>query len=307
MERRDFFHRLGQLTRGVAAGTVLSSALPLLSDEIKTPDIVVAKGSPDTMISRLFNELGGIDQYIRPGNTILLKPNLAFANAPAWGTTTSPELIKKVAELCLGAGAKRVIVADHTNHESEKVFKRTGVGEALEGLPNVNLVSLDKESMYTEVTVPYGKALSAVKIAKLVQRADVLINLPCAKSHTATDISFGLKNLMGLIWNREYFHNSTDLHAAIAELAVVIRPHLTILDATRALVTNGPTGPGKVEALNLFIAGKDPLSVDAYSATLANWNNRSLTADSIKHLSHAAQIGLGDLDVTKLKIQKLDS
>jgi len=305
MERRDFFQRLGQLTRGVAAGTFFSSALPLLPEETRTPGIVVAEGTPDIMIPRIFDSMGGPASIIKPGHTVLIKPNLAFANPSSWGSGTSPEAIRKVAELCLEAGAKRVIVADHTNHESEKVFLRTGVKQALEDLAEVKLISLDKESMYTEVSVPYGKALSTVKIAKLLKRADVLINLPCAKSHTATDVSLGLKNLMGLIWDRSYFHNSTDLHAAIAELALVIRPDLTIVDATRALVTNGPTGPGKVEALGMFVAGTDPLAVDAYATTLTNWNHRSLNADRVKHLAHASRIGLGSLDLNGYHIKKM--
>ena len=101
-----------------------------------------------------------------------------------------------------------------------------------------------------------------MKIAKLLARCDVFINMPCAKSHAATQVSFGLKNLMGLIFDRTYFHSGTDLHTAIAELATVIKPHITILDATRALVTGGPTGPGKVQDMGTIIAGTNPLAVD---------------------------------------------
>ncbi|MBN2103290.1 DUF362 domain-containing protein [bacterium] len=307
MQRRDFLHRVAQLTKGAAAGAVFSSAGTLVAKEKQPPDLVVVDRSIENPVAQIFDSLGGVDKFIGPGYTVLLKPNLAFANPPKWGSTTDPEIIKTVAEFCLNAGARRVIVLDHTNHTSEKVFLKTGLGELLQGLTDVKLVSLDKETMYTEVTVPNGKALSTIKIAKLIDRADLLINLPCAKSHSGTDVSFGLKNLMGLIWERSYFHNSTDLHAAIAELATVIQPRLTILDATRALVTNGPTGPGKVENLNKLVAGTNPLLVDAYTATLAAWNNRSIAPNSIRHLSHASKIGLGDLDITKCNIQKIGS
>ncbi|MBN1782035.1 DUF362 domain-containing protein, partial [bacterium] len=243
-----------------------------------------------------------VQRFVKPGNTVLIKPNIAFANPEAWASATSPGLVRAMAELVLEAGAKRVIVADHTNHESAKCFQRTGIGAALEGLESVKLIGLDQESMFMEATVPYGKALNTVKIAKLIERSDVLINMPCAKSHAGTDVSFGLKNLMGLVWDRAYFHDSTDLHAAIAELATVIRPDLTVLDATRALVTNGPTGPGKVENLGILIAGTEPLAVDIYAAGLTTWNNRSLAPGSISHLAHASQLGLGPLDVSKLNI-----
>ena len=111
---------------------------------------------------------------------------------------------------------------------------------------------------------------------------------------------------MGLIWDRNYFHQGTDLHQGIAELATVIRPHLTIMDATRALVTNGPTGPGKVQDLNTIIAGVDPLAVDAYSLTIANWNNRSLTVDTVKHLAYAADLNVGETDLKKLVVKNVN-
>lgn len=110
---------------------------------------------------------------------------------------------------------------------------------------------------------------------------------------------------MGLIWDRQYFHSSTDLQSAIAELATVIRPQLTLLDATRALVTGGPTGPGKVQELNSIIAGTDPLAVDSYATTLVNWNNRSLNAHLVKHLSYASKIGIGAIDLKKIVIKKV--
>jgi len=163
---------------------------------------------------------------------------------------------------------------------------------------------LNRESFFSEASVPDGKALKSVKTAKLIDRCDVLINLPCAKSHAATDVSFGLKNLMGLIWDRKYFHTSTDLHAGIAELAATIRPQLTILDASRTLVTAGPTGPGKVQELHTVIAGVDPLAVDAYACTLVPWNNRSISAQMVKHLNHASSLGIGEIDLKKLEILK---
>jgi uncharacterized protein (DUF362 family) len=301
MNRRYFFEKLGRLTGAVSTGLFFSSALKS-GEEPSLPDAVIAKGSPDEILHRIFKELGGPEQFISPGNVVLIKPNIAFASPAEWGATTSPELIKSLAEICLGAGARRVIVADHTTHDAEKCFERTGIREALAGLEKVSLMALDQENMYIEKKVPYGKAIRSVKIARLIEKTDVLINLPCAKSHSGTDVSFGLKNLMGLIWDRAFFHSSTDLHAAIAELSMVIHPQLTILDASRALVTNGPTGPGKVEKLNTLIAGTRPLAVDACAASLAQWNNRSVLAESVRHLAHASHIGLGEIDMSKLNI-----
>jgi uncharacterized protein (DUF362 family) len=248
--------------------------------------------------------IGGIKKFIHPNDMVLIKPNVSFPSPKNWGSTTNPEVVKAVAQLVIEAGASRVIVADNTMRDAMICFERTGLIDALKELEKIKVIPLQRESLFAEVKVPNGNALKSVKTAKLIQRCNVLINLPCAKSHAATDVSFGLKNLMGLIWDREYFHQGTDLHTAIAELSTVIRPQLTILDATRALVTGGPTGPGKIQELNTVIASIDPLAVDAYAASIANWNNRSTNALSIKHLAHAAKIGVGEIDLDKIAIKK---
>jgi uncharacterized protein (DUF362 family) len=135
-------------------------------------------------------------------------------------------------------------------------LQKTGIKEALKGLKGVALLLVEQQRFFTEVEVPEGKELSKVEVAKEVTKSDVIINLPCAKSHSATGVSFGIKNLMGLIWDRSYLHRSTDLNQSIAELSTVIKPRLTILDATRALVTGGPGGPGKVKELGRWASGR---------------------------------------------------
>lgn len=262
------------------------------------------QGNPAAAVAKAFDLIGGIKKFINPNDMVLIKPNVSFPNPKNWGSTTNPAVVKAVAQLVIEAGASRVIVADNTMRDGMICFERTGLIDELKALEQVKVIPLQQESHFINVEVPNGQTLKSVKIAKLIQRCNVLINLPCAKSHAATDVSFGLKNLMGLIWDREYFHQGTDLHTAIAELATVIRPQLTILDATRALVTGGPTGPGKIQELNTIIASTDPLAVDAYAASLVNWNNRSTDAHSIKHLSHAAKLGVGDIDLDKINIKK---
>ena len=290
------------------AGAVASLALPSFRSFAKANsqqvELAVVQGKPVEAVIRAFDLIGGIEKYVNPNDMVLLKPNVSFPNPKNWGSTTNPEVVKAVAQLVIEAGASRVIVADNTMREGMICFERTGLINELKEIEQVKVIPLQQESYFAEIEVPNGTALKTVKIAKLIQRCNVLINLPCAKSHAATDVSFGLKNLMGLIWDREYFHQGTDLHTAIAELATVVRPQLTILDATRALVTGGPTGPGKIQELNTIIASTDPLAVDAYTASLVNWNNRSTDAQSIKHLAYAAKIGVGEIDLDKIKIKK---
>ena len=113
--------------------------------------------------------------------------------------------------------------------------------------------------------MPRGKALKKVKLMKDVLESDVFINIPTAKSHAATGVSLGMKGLMGVIWDRKYFH-SQDIHQAIADLSSVVKVDLTLLDASRALSTGGPAGPGRIVTPQTIVAGIDPVAVDALQA-----------------------------------------
>ena len=136
--------------------------------------------------------------------------------------------------------------------------------------------------------------------------ADVLINLPTAKTHSAAGVSLGLKNQMGLIWDRNAFHTRFDLAQAIADLATALRPALTLLDASRALVTGGPGGPGKVVWLHRVVAGVNPVEVDALGVTLTPWYDQVLRPDQISHLRAARALGLGELDPAQFHFQRLE-
>jgi len=306
LSRREFIRTTGKIGCFTGMGLLMNQRIFPREDLKKRSsdfDLVLVQGSPEQAVRKGLQHWGGLKKFIRPNDTILLKPNVSFPNPKEWGSTTSPEVVSTVAKLALEAGAARVIVADNTMREGDLCFRKTGLSEALKDIPKVKVLPLQKESFFHDSKVVDGKALHTVQSAKLIERCDVLINLPCAKSHSATKVSFGLKNLMGLIWDRNYFHSNTDLHRAIAELATVIRPHLTILDASRALVTGGPTGPGKVRDLSSILIGTDPLAVDAYAVTMANWNNRMEKVEFVKHLAFASKLGVGNIDVKTLSVR----
>jgi len=132
----------------------------------------------------------------------------------------------------------------------------------------------------------------------------VFINIPVAKSHSATGVSLGMKGLMGTILDRESFHSQYNINQAIADLGTVIKPHLTILDATRALVSGGPGGPGEVKKPNLIIAGVDPVAVDSYGVGIVPWYGQNFKGRQVEHLLAAHQRGLGKIDIDQLKIFK---
>lgn len=309
MRRREF---LQQGARALGASLLFETALrsaPVWSSEApaaaKFPDLAVARGGPREAVRLALGALGGIGRFLKPDSVVAIKPNISFDAPPAWGATTHPEVLAAVIEACLEAGARRVLVVDHTMGEADRAFRRTGAAEAVAAYAKAKLVSLDDPAAYTEIDVPAGISLHRTSVPILLQKADFLINLPKAKSHAATGVSLGLKNLMGLVWDRHVFHDTMDLHQGIADLATVIRPNLTILDAIAVLQTGGPTGPGDTAAPGKIVAGTDPLAVDAYAVGLSTWNRRMYKPDQVPSLQKAAAHALGRIDLGELTIAEL--
>ena len=280
-----------------------SAAVKRPGTELKA---VVVKGAPGVevarTVARALDLLGGIGRFVKSGNIVVLKPNIGFPASPEMGATTSPEVVRAMAELCLGAGASRVMVLDYPVRRPSLCLDRSGIGKSCKGLSGVHTLTLAHRKFYTEKKIPGGEALHSVEIAKDILEADVFINLPTAKSHSATGVSFGLKNLMGAIWDRNIFHSKVDLDKAIVDLASVLRSHLTVLDAARALTTGGPGGPGDVLKLDTIVAGTDPVAVDACGVELTHWYGRKFAARQVKHILYAAERGLGNLDTASDKI-----
>ncbi|MFQ6043395.1 MAG: DUF362 domain-containing protein, partial [Candidatus Poribacteria bacterium] len=246
---------------------------------------------------------GGLKQIVNPKDTVLIKPNISFPNPPQWATTTNPELISTVAKLCLEAGARRVIIADHPLRTPEKCLERTGVADVCKGANGIYIKLLQEKRDYKPVDVN-GEELKSVEIARLALKADLIINMPVAKSHSATIVSFSMKNMMGLVWDRVKFHQG-NLHQAIAELNTFVKPKLIILDATRLLLTRGPEGPGEVKELNSVIIGTDPAAVDSYAVTLARWNNRKLEPEDVDYINIAAKLSIGEIDLGKVVVREV--
>jgi uncharacterized protein (DUF362 family) len=169
---------------------------------------------------------------------------------------------------------------------------------------SVYVLALQEEKFFREIKIPQGKVLERVKVMKEILDGSVLINLPVAKSHSATGVSLGIKGLMGLIWDRESFHTQYNINQAVADLATVIKPQLTILDATRALASGGPGGPGEIKKPNLIIAGIDPIAVDSYGVSVVPWYGQNFKGRQVEHLLAAHQRGVGKIDIDQLKIFK---
>ena len=298
--RRDFVG--GSVATVVAATTPLGRALAAGSP----PDLVDVEGQdPAKMVAAALDALGGIGKFVRPGDYVVIKPNAGFANPASWATTTHPDTVVALAKACLEAKAKRVTVLEFPLGKGKRCLDRCGLSAALASVPAVKVKVLGDPSDFKKVKIPGGVATDSVEIAKAALSADVLINVPNAKAHNDTGVSFGMKNAMGLIYNRRVFHTHLDIHQAIADLARVIKPHLTIVDATRVLLTNGPAGPGETAALGRLVAAPNVVSADAYALTLARYNQRRMSLADAPHIKLAGEAGLGQTDLSRLQIRKV--
>lgn len=292
----------------MSAAITVASLLPrslLSAQELpQGPLIGVARGERSKLVKAAVDAIGGINRFIQAGNKVCIKPNISFAANVECGATTSPQVVRQLVELCLHAGASRVFIADHTIANETLCIEKSRIKEAIVDPEVVSILSLSKERYYAERSVPSGQELSTIKIAEVLQSIDVLINLPTAKSHSATGVSLGLKNLMGLIWNRNQLHK-VDLHNAIAELATIIRPDLTIIDATRVLVSGGPGGPGETITLDTVVAGTDPVAVDSYLVGMTPWYGKAFSGRQVKHIRAAANLSLGEIDVHNMNVKEV--
>ena len=296
--RRKF---LKTAAAGIALGLTGGPSFSLAEEDY---DLAVISGEPVAATKKALEALGGVSRFVKKGQRVVLKPNMSFARTPDFGATTHPWVVATVAQACIEAGAQQVLVLDHTLQRAELCIERAGIREACKNIPGVHVLALQERKFFGEVKIPRGKVLERVEVFREILDGYVLINIPVAKSHSATGVSLGLKGLMGMIWDRESFHSQYNINQAIADLATIIKPQLTILDATRALASGGPGGPGEVKKPNLVIAGIDPIAVDSYGVSIVPWYGQNFKGRQVEHILAAHQRGLGKIDIDQLKIFK---
>ena len=294
--RRKF---LKTTAAGIALGLAGTHSFSIAREEV---DLAVISGDPVAATKKALEALGGISRFVKKGQRVVLKPNMSFTRTPEFGATTHPQVVATVAQACMEAGAQQVLVLDHTLHRAELCLERTGIREACKDIPGVHVLALQERKFFREIKIPQGKVLERVEVMKEVLDSPVLINIPVAKSHSATGVSMGIKGLMGLIWDREIFHSQVNMNQALADLATIIKPQLTILDATRALTSGGPGGPGEVKKPNLIIAGIDPVAVDSYGVSVVPWYGQTFKGRQVEHLQIAHQRGLGKIDIEQSRV-----
>jgi uncharacterized protein (DUF362 family) len=304
MERREFLKRLATLGLVAGAGRWLVMPEELWAMGPATPPapplLAKAQGANWAhLVGDAIEALGGLKKFVNPGETVVVKPNMAWDRTPELGANAHPVVVRKVVELCLEAGAKQVKVLDHTCHDPRKSYLSSGIKAAVEGIKDPRtVVEFVDERRFVEVKVEKARALKKWYFYKDVLEADRFINIPVAKHHSEARLTLCLKNMMGAIggW-RGRIH--VGLHQNIADMNLILRPDLHILDATRIMLKNGPSG-GRledVEVRNLLFAGTDPVALDAYGTTLFG-----LKPEDIGYINRAHELGRGEMNLDKIKL-----
>jgi len=260
------------------------------------PEMVIARGGePRHLVRRAIQELGGIGRFISRGDVVVIKPNIAWDRAPAQAANTNPEAVSEMVRLCHEAGAKTVVVTDVSINDPRRCFERSGIAAAAraEGAQ----VILTNERRFREVDL-HGELLRSWPVFEPFLAADKVINMPVAKHHSLTGATLGMKNWYGILGGeRQRLHQH--IHESLVDLADFMRPTLTLIDAYRVLVRNGPSG-GNVSDVALektVIAGTDPVALDAYAAK-AYWD---LDYHTMLYLKLASDRGLGNLNFESVR------
>lgn len=301
IDRRTFMRRSLQAAVAAAAAGSLPVLLPVpaaLADG--APPLAVRKGTDiPRLVGETLDALGGMAGFVRPGEVVVLKPNIGWDRTAAMAANTHPEVVTALARLCLDAGAKRVRIFDRTCNDERRCYVQSGIREAVEALRSdrVSLEYVDRRD-FQEVEIRGGKVFPRWEFYRPVLEADRLINAPIAKHHSISRLTLGMKNLMGVIGgNRGRLHQ--EIAEALTDLAMVLHPDLTVVDATRILVANGPQG-GRLEDVRYpqtLIASPDMLAADAYAATLFDFR-----PEEIPTIVAAARRGVGVMDLTKVRM-----
>jgi uncharacterized protein (DUF362 family) len=307
--RREAVVRLSQAALAGAAvvggGTFFAGRATARADAPALPDWRVhvegaagrtyaARGDdPARNVQRVLAALGGMEAFVRKGDVVLLKPNAGWDRLAEQAANTDPAVLATLVRACRQAGAKEVLVADISCNDPQRCFARSGIRKAAE---DAGARVLDARELKT-VAVAIPGAAAGLEVIEPLLRATKVINVPVAKHHGLSRATLGMKNWFGVLGRgRARLHQ--DIDRSIAELAATFRPTLTVLDATRVLLANGPQGGSldDVRAVGAVCAGVDPVLCDAWGA-----GTLDLKPAQLAFIGEAERRGLGRSDVSLVR------
>lgn len=244
--------------------------------------------------------LGGMGRFVAKGANVIVKPNICVAyHGPEYAATTNPWVVATLVKMCFESGASNVTVMDFPfGGTQEAAYAISGIKDQVEAAGG----QMAAMPMFKFVTtaIPNAVRLKQVNIFEDILKADVVINVPIAKVHDLSRLTLGMKNLMGVVRERQPLHGHISQN--LADLTSLVKPALTVVDAVRVLVSHGPTGGSldDVKKLDTVVASPDIVAADSYAATLFG-----LQPDSLGYIAAATAMGLGRSDLNNLRIEEI--
>jgi uncharacterized protein (DUF362 family) len=300
--RRDAVKKIVRLSGGIlVAGTAPILFSPKQGTAGVTTDGWIVDGlgrqpgySVKALTRKVFEKAGGMHRFIYRGDVVAIKPNISWAREPHLAATTNPAVLEAVIELCQEAGAKKVRIADNTIHTARRCFAITGAAQVAQKT-GADLVH-PRSSRMRKMKL-HGNRLDVWPVFTPLVEADKVINLPVAKVHGLSGLTLGMKNWIGAVGGRRGALHQ-DIHQTIVDLAQFFKPDITLIDATRIMISNGPSGGSlsDVRAENRLILSNDPVAADARAALLFGKNPEEIGFIRLGH-----KWGLGTLDLSQLK------
>jgi len=296
MDRRRFLKDIA--ATGLAAGLAPASLRGGQAQIAAYPDIGFVQGeSPAALAREAVKIIGGMRRFVAVGDVVMVKPNIGWDRTPELAACTNPEVVKTLVELCTEAGAKKVIVMDNTTNQAQRCYARSGIAAAAKAAgADVPFVS---ERRIKKMAIK-GEWLKDWDVVQEFVEVDKIINVPIAKHHSLCRVTLGMKNWLGALGEpRNQLHQKLD--QAEVDLAAFFKPTLTVLDAWRILIRNGPQGgrPSDTKLMKTIAAGVDYVAMDALGATFFD-----IPPAELPFVDLAAKRKLGRIDLEKMRIEK---
>lgn len=258
-----------------------------IPESAQYPSLVAVKGKDvEKALSAAIDKLGGVSRFINKGEKVLIKPNVGWDRQPEQAANTNPDLVGAMVRLCLGAGASEVWVTDVSINDPYRSFARSGIEAGVKKAGGKVKFSAESDFSQTDLK---GEVLKTWPVSRFYHEAERVINMPVVKHHSLSKASISMKNWYGILGGRRNRLHQ-DIHTSIVDLASAVRPTLTVVDATRVLFQNGPTGGNltDVSTHDTVIVGTDEVALDSYSLKYLN-----LTIEDVPYLGMAVKRGLG--------------
>ena len=231
---------------------------------------------------------GGISAFVKPGDRVLLKPNLLTGARPGKECTTRPEIAYCIAQMVQSAGGQPFL-GDGPAFGSAK-----GVAQANGYLPLAEALNLPIIEFHGQRYQIVSEEFDHLRLSQEAMDADVVINLPKVKSHVQLTLTLGVKNLFGCVpgkmkawWHLEAGKDANRFGQMLVETARAIAPDLTILDGIIGHEGNGPSG-GEPRHLGLLAASRDVFALDRAVVEILNVNPQEVPT-----IAAAERLGLG--------------